>query len=177
MNPTDSLTIKERLTELADALGSKPPAEAGVKAWYIALKDFPLDEVLGALDTWLRTKAKMPAPSEIRAILAARLSDRMERQSAADKAEFAAGASKILQRMGNQEVARFHLAKIHETLRSFRSQPHDPLRWAGALKSKETAGEKLELCQSRAWRQALGNTVTEAEIEAIAERAAIQAEP
>jgi len=78
VNPTDSLVLKDRLAEIADAVGAKAPGELGVKAWYIALKDFPIDKVVGALDTWLRTKPKMPAPADIRQIVAASVSDRLE---------------------------------------------------------------------------------------------------
>lgn len=67
MNPSEIGSLRERLTELAEAVGAKPPAEAGLKAWLAALHEFPTPDVLGALDDWLRSRPKMPAPSDIRA--------------------------------------------------------------------------------------------------------------
>lgn len=80
MNQSDLATLRDRLTELSEAVGAKVPGEAGVKAWLMALRDFPLPEVVDALDQWVRTKAKMAAPSEIRALIAERLSNRRRAQ-------------------------------------------------------------------------------------------------
>jgi hypothetical protein len=72
MIPADTATLRDRLIELADAVGAKAPGEPGVKAWYIALKDFAIDDIVGALDHWLRNRPKMPSPSDIRVTLAER---------------------------------------------------------------------------------------------------------
>jgi len=108
--PTDSKTLRERLVEIADAVGAKPPGEAGVKAWFIALKDFPIEDVVDALDTWLRTKPKMPTPADIRLVLAVRLSDRIERNAVTEKAQFASAARRILTE-AEKRIGRQHLAK------------------------------------------------------------------
>jgi hypothetical protein len=79
MTPTDAPILRDRLTELADALASKPPADAGLKAWFFALKEFPLDQIVGALDMWLRTRQKMPAPADIRQITAQRIAEQEAR--------------------------------------------------------------------------------------------------
>jgi len=60
VNPSDLPTLRARLSELADAVGSKAVGEAGLKAWLAALSDFAMPDVVDALDTWLRTKPKMP---------------------------------------------------------------------------------------------------------------------
>jgi len=176
MNPSDHKTLHERLTELADALGAKAPGEAGVKAWYIALKDFPIDEVVDALDTWLRTKPKMPAPADVRSILAGRLSDRIERQAIKDKLEFAQGAARIL---GDPQIARLHLQRIWTILKN--SRPHDPDDWWHRIIGRWRLGESLEYAQivnaKLAWERA-GKPAewTPPDLEAQLERAAIQAE-
>jgi hypothetical protein len=79
MTPTDTKTLADRLLELADAVGAKAPGDAGLKAWYIALKDFAIEDIVGSLDTWLRTRPKMPSPSDVRAILLQRTSDQAAR--------------------------------------------------------------------------------------------------
>lgn len=81
MIQVDARTLADRLTELADALGARPPGETGIKAWFIALRDYSIEDVVSALDTWLRTKAKVPAPVEIRQLLSASVSARLERQA------------------------------------------------------------------------------------------------
>jgi hypothetical protein len=49
------------------------------------------------------------------------------------------------------------------------------LDWALKLKAQEESGAGLYLCQARAWRAALGVTQSDAQLEAEAERNAMQA--
>lgn len=139
MNPTDHSTLRARLSELADALGSKAPGEAGVKAWYIALKDFPIEQVINSLDHWLRTKPKMPAPADIRKILSGILSDRIEAHAIAEKQQFAIGAKRILSE-ASRCIGREHLGKIALILNS---KPHSPDDWWHALITRWCSGEEL----------------------------------
>jgi len=178
MTPTDTKTLKDRLTELADAVGSKPVGEAGAKGWYIALKDFPLEEIVDSLDQWLRTKPKMPTPSDIRLILAGRLSDRIEHQAIADKSQFAAGAQRILT---DRRIGQEHLAKIREILSRKPAEPDD---WWHKLMIRWRAGEQLAWMQMVNTRLAWEKSGRPQEwappgtpdAELIAERSAIQAE-
>jgi hypothetical protein len=178
MNGSDIPTLRERIAELAEALGSKAPGEAGLRAWLAALKDFPMPEVVDAFDHWLRTKPKMPAPSDIRLILAGRLSDRIERQAAADKGDFVQGSKRILT-AAQKAIGQEHLAKIRAILSN--QGTHDPDDWWHRLIERQRAGEELaymQLVNSRlAWEKA-GRPPdwTPPDIEAKLERAAIQAE-
>lgn len=178
MNPTDTKILKDRLSELADALGARGPGDSGMKAWYIALKDFGVDEVVDSLDQWLRTKGKMPTPSDIRLILAGRLSDRIERQAIVDKGQFAAGARAIL---GDRKIGHAHLDKIRQILSRKPAEPDD---WWHKLITRWRAGEVLAWMQmvnaKLAWENS-GRPEESAppgtpDAELIAERAAIQAE-
>jgi hypothetical protein len=114
MNGSDASTLRARLSEIADALGFKAPSEPGIKAWILALQDFPCPDVIDALDHWLRLKPKMPTPADIRIILAGRLADRIEGKAIAEKAQFAAGAQRIL---CDPRIAKHHLDKALRILR------------------------------------------------------------
>lgn len=179
MNPTDTKTLQERLKEMADGLGSKAIGDAGIKAWYIALKDFSIEEIVDALDTWLRTKPKMPAPADVRSILAGRLSDRIERQAVADREAFAAGAKRIVSDASKQ-IARANLGRIGMLLHSMR--PEDPDEWWHRIIGRWRLGEPLEYAQTvnakLAWERA-GRPAEwiPPDEEARLEREAIQAEP
>jgi hypothetical protein len=180
VNPTDTQAMKGRLTEFADAVGARAPGEAGLKAWYIALKDFAIDEVVDALDQWLRTKPKMPAPADIRLILAGRLSDRIERQAAAEKAEFANGARRILTD-AQRAIGREHLAHIRAILSGQRE--HNPNDWWQAVMHRWRNGDELtymQLVNARISWEKSGRPVEHAppgvDVEAELERAAIQGE-
>ena len=150
MNPIDIKALKERLIEIAEAIGAKPVGDAGAKAWYIALKDFRIDEALDVLDYWVRTKTKMATPADIRAILSSRLSDRIERKAVQEKAEFAQGAERIL---ADPAIARLHLNKIWSILKS--GKTHDPNDWWHAIITKWRQGQPLVYMQlvnaRRAW--------------------------
>lgn len=145
MNQSDIPTLRERLAELADAVGAKSPGEAGVKAWLVALRDFSMPDVTGALDQWLRTKAKMAAPADIRLILAGRLSDRIERKAAADKAEFAAASRRMVSE-ASRRLARGHLDKIAAILHAYR-RDHDPDDWWHKIILRWRRSESLEYMQ------------------------------
>jgi len=106
---SDGRILKERLEQLADALGSKCPSGKGLQVWFEVLKGYLVADVLGALDVWATEKTKFPAPAEIGRICAGFLSDRIEREAVHAKAEFGQGAARIL---GNPAIARLHLAKI-----------------------------------------------------------------
>ena len=110
----DLQTLKERLVELAEALGGKAPSSAALKLWGSVLKDYPIEDICDAIQLWARTKTKFPAPSEIASLCARRLSERIEGQAVAHKSSFAAGASKIL---ADPRIARTHLAKCLDVLK------------------------------------------------------------
>jgi hypothetical protein len=114
MQPSDGKILKERLEQLADALGAKCPSGKGLQVWYEVLKGFYIADVISALDKWATEKVKFPAPAEIAKVCSEFLSIRVERKAVLDKAEFAEGATRIL---GNPEIARIHLAKIWRILK------------------------------------------------------------
>lgn len=181
MNQSDIPTLRERLAELADAVGARPPGEAGVKAWLMALRDFPMPDVTDALDQWLRSKTKMPAPADIRLILSGRISDRLEQHAAAEKAQFAVGGKRIVTE-AQRRLARATFDRIAAVLHAYR-RDHDPDEWWHAIILRLRSGDQLEWAQivsaKSAWERsgrpvewALPGTDPEAE----AERTAIQHE-
>lgn len=179
MNQSDIPTLRDRLTELADAVGARAPGEGGVKAWLLALRDFPMPDVTDALDQWLRTKTKMPAPADIRQILAARLSDRIEQKSRAEHAEFTNGAKHIISE-ASKRLARGHLDKIAAVLHAYRQDP-DPDAWWHRIIERWRNGEELVWMQMVNAKLAWQNSGRPAEwtppnVEAIEERRAIEAE-
>src|SRR5207302_9545625 len=169
--------LRARLSELADAVGSKSPGEAGLKAWLAALSDFAMPDVVDALDTWLRTQPKMPTPAEIRTILVGRLSDRIERHAIEDRDAFRAGAKRIL---SDPHIAKTELGKIGLILHSMR--PEDPDDWWHRIIGRWRLGESLEYAQTvnakLAWERAgKPSDWTPPDVEAQLEREAIQNEP
>lgn len=181
MNQSDIPVLSARLAELAEAVGSKPPGEGGVKAWLLALRDFPMPDVTDAFDQWLRTKTKMPAPADIRLILAGRLSDRIESKARAEQAEFAAGAKRIVSD-ASRKLARSSFDRIARALEAFR-RDDDPDFWWHALILRWRAGEELlwvQMVNAKAAWERSGRPPEWAppgiDPEAESERAAIEAE-
>jgi hypothetical protein len=88
MRPVDLQTMKDRLIELADVYGVKPPTEPAIRVWFHTLKEFALEDVAGFLIGWPRLATKMPTPSDVWKYLNERRTDRIEEQVAADKVKF-----------------------------------------------------------------------------------------
>ncbi len=170
MTPSDIPTLRSRLAECMEAMSGKPPTEAAVKGWFVALRDLRMDQVVDALDSWLRTKSKMPAPADIRAVIGVRVSEKIESQASAPSPTLA----DLRPSSPNSPAYRAFRRHLAEILSRQKPGPRD---WARKLRAREMGGEKLLLCQSRAWREVLGSPArTDAEIEADEERAAIMAD-
>ena len=73
--------------------------------------------------------------------------------------------------MSSREWADHHLSLIEIAKRAPAADPKD---WARTLKAREEAGETLHPIQAKAWREALGETMTEAQREALDERMGMQ---
>lgn len=86
MNKPDLAAVVERLNALAELYGAKPPTPKAVELWWEAVKGYAVGDVLGALDDWMRSKPKPPMPSDVVAMAADRLSNRIEQQAVAEKA-------------------------------------------------------------------------------------------
>lgn len=87
MNRADFAQAVERLGGLAELYGVKPPTQKAIEFWWEGLRGHTLGDALAAIDSWARSRPKMPMPSDIVAMASERLSDRIENQAAADKAQ------------------------------------------------------------------------------------------
>lgn len=87
MNKPDMATVHDRLNGLAELYGAKPPTTKAVEFWWDALRGFASGDVLSAIDIWMRSRSKMPMPSDIVVLAGEAVSDRIERQAIADKAQ------------------------------------------------------------------------------------------
>ncbi len=65
MQKTDLPQLEERLKELSEALGGKPPSKAALKVWLDALTEFQTDDVWWVLTDWPKSHAKAPLPAEV----------------------------------------------------------------------------------------------------------------
>ncbi len=169
MTPHDIPTLRSRISECMEALSGKPPTEGAIKGWFVALRDLRIDHVVDALDSWLRTKSKLPTPVDIRAMVGSKVSERVEGIAVPEKT-----LADLRPASPNSSAYREFKRRLAEILA--RAKP-GPREWARKLRAREMGGEKLLSWQSRAWREVLGVPLrTEAEREADEERAAIMAE-
>lgn len=113
MQRQDLQTLNDRLNELSEALNGKQLSKAALTVWAGVLKDYPIETICDAINSWARDKTKFPAPSEIGKLCAGFVSDRLERQAKADKSAYAMGARQVL---GDSRIAREHIARIHKIL-------------------------------------------------------------
>lgn len=170
MSPADLPALRDRMAECVEAISGKAPSEGAVKGWFVALRDLRIDQVVDALDGWLRTKSKVPTPADIRAIVGSRLGEKIERDASAPSMTLADMRPCSPDSPAYREFKR----RLAEILARPKPGPRD---WARKLRAKERSGEKLLLCQMRAWREALRDIPrSPTEIEADEERAAIVAE-
>jgi|SRR5271169_591265 len=151
MRESDVPTLRDRLTELAEALNGKPPTKAALTLWVTVLKEHPIERICDAISQWAREQTRFPAPAQIAKICAARLSDRIESDSAKDKAQFADGAIRVL---ADPKIARTHLSRCMAILkpgelraRDMSMYPHQDKdgHWVTPADDAELAAERYAI--------------------------------
>ena len=85
MLPTDMLTLRDRLAELADVFERKPVTEKALKVWFDTLREFPIERVAGVLIGWPKSHGKFPTPAELWKVCGEIGSAEIERKAALDK--------------------------------------------------------------------------------------------
>jgi hypothetical protein len=179
MRPTDNPILFERLCELADAVGGKKPTQAGLKVWYVVLKEYDLPNVVNVLDNWARRSGKMPAPNDVFKVLNDSRVDKMESDAESAKRGYAADAARTFRRC--PEFAR----KIHALAADLNvaspSRKHDPKDWARVIYARFVAdrpannGQPLSYIQVHEACRALNKTIAAAHEERDERRAAAAA--
>lgn len=126
MNKPDMVQVVERLNAMAELYAVKPPTAKAIELWWEAIRGYTAGDVLGALDGWMRSRPKMPMPSDIVSMASSRLSDRIEAQAVADKAQ----EKREIQRMAATPHGRAVLNAIKEILgkKPERQRPAPPPR-------------------------------------------------
>lgn len=152
MNANDLPALEKRLAELSDALGGRAPTKGSLRVWLDALSECRFDDVQRALSDWPKTAIKPPVPADILKLCRSETSRRIEEEAKQNLAT-AITLDDVIQRADTDpEMVKRELAKIRAILSSPRPGPKD---WAYKLKAAEEAGEKLDIQQSRLWREAL----------------------
>lgn len=177
MKATDLPTLAARLGQLADYYGKARPTAEALKVWLDVLAGESIDDVQAVLTDWPRHQRALPTGDEVLRQCRKTVSDRLEAQAAAHSAAARDRWSPTSLRPDSQSpesiaAYRQFRSDYAEMLKS-RKRPKD---WAHKLRAAEMRGERLERCQSEAWRAVLGEAETEAQREARLEREAIQTE-
>ena len=167
MTKSDLPELSQRLSQLADALGGRPPSPAGLLVWGDALSECWVDDVQIALSEWPKKHTKMPAPADVLKLARERVSNRVESQVKRDAMEDGKALAPAF-KAANSAVARRELAKIKEILKDCRggfvagtfthisgNSSMDPLGWARVLRVRHESGEQLGVMQIRNYRAAL----------------------
>lgn len=87
MLPTDMLTLRDRLAELADVFERKAVTEKALKVWFDTLREFPIERVAGVLLGWPKSHNKFPTPADLWKVCSEIGSAEMERRAMLDKVE------------------------------------------------------------------------------------------
>lgn len=112
MRPIDSKPLGDALTALAEVYGVRPPSAPAVGVWADALRDFPIERVLGLLRSWPKMHTKMPAPRDVWSILNEERTDDIEKRAAAEKLQ----ERNEVRRLFDPRVRNENMAKIRELI-------------------------------------------------------------
>lgn len=125
MTPSEYPAFTERLVQLADALGSRPPTQAGIALWVQTLKEFPFAEVSDQLDGWAKRSTKFPAPADVWKPCNEIRTARIEATAKSEAILFNRQAERTFVRSG--EFGR----RLRALLASMKDRPeNDPKDWA-----------------------------------------------
>lgn len=116
------------IAQLADALGARPPTQAGMVVWIQTLKEFPFNELRDQLDAWAKRSNKMPTPHDLWKACNEQRTDRLEQTAKVEKVAFRLDAERTFKR--SDRVGRA-LHALSEELRN--APPRDPKEWAHVL--------------------------------------------
>lgn len=139
MQPHDLKPFTEALLGVFDALGGRPPGQAGIEVWFRTLKGFPIGDVVDSLDTWVARNGKPPTPAALADACRERGIVRREKQTEEWKAEEHNGPYT----MGATPQGRAALAKIKQMVaRMQRPQRGRQLQWAERVIDRYVDGDK-----------------------------------
>lgn len=65
MQPHELKPFSEALLATFDAIGARPPGQAGIEVWFRTLRPFAVGDAVGALDAWAVRNRRPPAPADI----------------------------------------------------------------------------------------------------------------
>lgn len=156
MKAVDLPELDRRLSELADAFGTRPPSKGALNVWLDALKECQFDDVKSVLSDWPKSHAKAPLPAEVLKACRTMMSERIERQAEINRqtAPTIADLVEGLKRNLSPESKKAR-EEIAARLASANSKVKDHKAWAKKLKARDESGEQLLECQRNAWREAL----------------------
>lgn len=97
MQPHELKPLTDALLATFDAIGARPPGQAGIEVWFRTLRPFALGDAVGALDAWAVRNRRAPAPADIAETCREAAADRTEKQRAQWKAD-EREAPKMMQR-------------------------------------------------------------------------------
>jgi hypothetical protein len=144
MKAEDTGTLKQRLVDMAEALGGKPPTQGALLVWVDVLKEFAISDIAGALIDWPKANTRMPAPADIRKLLGGRTSDRIEERAAAENAR----NRPVFEPRTAEDAARAR--RVAERLSRLLRAPVSPDDWWHRLVERWRDGEVLCYAQQRA---------------------------
>lgn len=174
MNRNELPRLTDRLAELAEVLGGKPPSAKAAMVWLDALAECQIDDVLAVLTDWPKSNSRMPLPADILNRARNRLSDRIERLAEENKKNAPKWSEMMTGLRENLSPAAINArAELAAWAATAKSKARDHKAWAKKLKADEEAGKPLLYVQQQAWRKALRIKETDAQKEARIEREAI----
>lgn len=139
MTPLDNAVLQERLEEAYGAFGKNLPPKAA-KAWVQTCKEFPIEDVVSALDVAVKSHTRPPVPADIWKLCNEWRTDRIEREAKEFKAKEEREAAAFWggRATKGNAVAEDSLREMKEILA--RPRPH-PKQWARKIIARYHAGE------------------------------------
>lgn len=138
MLSTDSAAFEREMLNVAEVFDRRQPSAAALKHWFEALRDFRMDQVQGALKTWVRNRQKFPTINEILQLLADRAGRDAELRAKAERER----EGKEVERTTRSEATD---RMVQETLRSLRAMrdARPSRQWAKDIIAAHKAGTPL----------------------------------
>lgn len=139
VSPPDLPKLKTKLACLSEALTGYSITDGAIATWVHVLRGFGLNDIIESLDTWADNKTKFPAPAEIKAMCAAKVSDRIEAKARKEATEAA-----VISRADGKGSHKEFLKQLGSMVQKMGTEPTGPrVEWAYRIVQRANEGELI----------------------------------
>lgn len=139
LSPPDLPKLKVKLACISEALTGHSITDGALATWVHALRGYGLDDIIECLDDWADNKVKFPAPAEIKALCATKVSERIEKRARDEALQ-----ANVIARADAKGNRADFLKQLGAMVQKMGTEPKAPrVEWAYRIVQRANDGELI----------------------------------